>query len=349
MKGYQHNFAPVVNLAESKGAVKRHRKILSILIKTLIGLASFGIIYLRLESDLTPERLSMISASASSLRGIGLLALCLVLVPLNWGLEARKWQLITAPVEKVSYGTATKSVYSGVCLGNLAPGRATEFVAKIIFFHTIHRPKITVLHFIGGMFQLSITVLAGFAALFYRLHDLTASAGWMVYAMIIVGILLMLSLAFAIWKIDYLLNVIARKISRDPMAGTFHYRFSPGLLARLFSLSAVRYVVFFVQFLLLLMVFSPVPVTNAILAGIALYFLVTTTLPMISVLEAAIRAAIALLVFKDSGAGNAALALTSVLVWLTNIILPSIVGYYILLRQNFNFKLFRPKHWSSRS
>jgi hypothetical protein len=64
---------------------------------------------------------------------------------------------------------------------------------------------------------------------------------------------------------------------------------------------------------------------------------------MISVLEAAIRTAIALVVFKGSGISGSALAFSSLLLWLLNIILPSVFGYLVLLRQNFNFKLFKTK------
>jgi hypothetical protein len=90
-------------------------------------------------------------------------------------------------------------------------------------------------------------------------------------------------------------------------------------------------------------VFHPVTFNYAIFSGVALYFLITTTLPMISVLEAATRAAVAIVVFRGSGISDTVLALSSVLIWLVNIIIPSIFGYIILLRQNFNFKLFRSK------
>ncbi len=321
--------------------MKRPKKILSILIKILIGLGSFGIIYMRLENDLTPERLTMIRASLTSPVSLACMALCLLLIPVNWGIESYKWQLITAPVEPVSYRTASKSVYSGVCLGNLAPGRATEFVAKIIFFHIGNRPKITVLHFVNGMFQLAVTVIAGFVALGLQLQTMANTAGWMIYTTSIIGCLLLAALALAIWKIDYLLNVLSRKISKDKNAAHSHYSFTPKILFRLFSLSVVRYIVFYAQFALLLYIFYPFQFNGGILTGIPLYFLITTTLPMISVLEAAIRAAVALVVFRNSGVSDSSLALTSVLIWLTNIIIPSIAGYYILLRQNFNFKLFR--------
>jgi hypothetical protein len=64
---------------------------------------------------------------------------------------------------------------------------------------------------------------------------------------------------------------------------------------------------------------------------------------MISILEAAIRAAVALVVFKDTGVSNTALALSSVTVWIINIIIPSIAGYFILLKQNFDFKFTSAK------
>ena len=268
--------------------------------------------------------------------------ICLLLIPLNWGIEAYKWKLITAPVQWVSYKTATKSVYAGVCLGNLAPGRATEFLAKIIFFKIENRPRITVLHFVGGMFQLSITIICGFIALTYMLRDFSADSAWMTWVTSTIGILLILLLIICIYRINDLLNFISRKISKQSQVEDFNYKFTANALIKLFGFSALRYAVFFLQFLLLILLFHR-NLSSSIFPEIALYFLITTTIPMISVLEAAIRAAIALVVFKDSGISNSALALSSLLIWLVNIIIPSIFGYIVLLRQNFNFKLFKTK------
>lgn len=60
---------------------------------------------------------------------------------------------------------------------------------------------------------------------------------------------------------------------------------------------------------------------------------------MISVLEAAIRAAIALIVLGDTGLSSTLLALATVMLWLFNIVLPSLIGYLVLLRLKFDFKL----------
>lgn len=308
----------------------------------LIGAGSLLIVYLRLKNDFTPGTLEVLSQSIFSPAGLASLALCMLLTPVNWGLEAYKWQLITAPVEAVSYLRATKSIYAGLCLGNLAPGRATEFLAKILFFEPENRPRITVLHFVGGMFQLSVTVTAGILALLSMLHQLSAGAGWVPVTVVSVGLLFLLILSVSIRYIDRILRFISGRISRKNQVEAFHYRFSPGMLIRLFGLSVLRYCVFFSQFALLLFLFNG-SLPGSLLPSIAVYFLVVTTIPMISVLEAAIRTFIALFVFQNSGVGETALALTALVIWLLNIIIPSLIGYLFLLKQNFNFNLFRRK------
>lgn len=320
----------------------RHKKILSILIKIAIGLASFLIIYFRIRKDFTPENIILLSDSVLSLTGIVSLLICLVLIPVNWGLESYKWKLITTPIEPVSFRTASLSVYSGICLGNLAPGRATEFIAKIIFFKPENRPQITILHFVNGMFQLSVTYLVGFIALAYRLNSFGDDYVWVAYTAISSAAVVILIFILCIIKIDWVLNFITQRISKKKGTGKLEYQFNASLLFQLFGFSVLRYAVFFIQMALLINLFAQT-FSFTIALGIALYFLITTTIPMISFLEAAIRAAVALIVFKDSGMSGAALALASVTVWIVNIIIPSITGYFILLKQKFDFKFYASK------
>lgn len=323
--------------------MQERKKIISTIIKVLIGLGSFFIIYLRLKSDLTPEKLDLLADLILSSKGLLCFSVCLLLIPINWGIESYKWQLITEPVEKISFKTAMHSVYAGVCLGNLAPGRATEFLAKIIFFKIENRPKITALHFINGMFQLCITYLFGLAALLIQLNQFNNENIWLAYTTSTIAILIFGVFIFCLIKIDLILNFITKKLNKQQALDDFKYRFTIKKLIQLFGLSLIRYLVFSFQFILLLYLFHPTNFNFSIFTGIALYYLVTTTIPMISVLEGPIRAAIALIVFHGSGISDSALALASVLIWLINIIVPSIYGYSILLKQNFEFKLFGKK------
>lgn len=300
-------------------------------------MACFLIIYFRLKNDFTPTNLALLSDSVFSGNGVFTLLICILLIPLNWGIESYKWKIITAPVEVISFFNASRSVYSGVCLGNLAPGRATEFIAKIIFFKPENRPQITVLHFVNGMFQLSITYIIGFVALAYKMKSFGDAYVWIAYTAISTAVLVIIIFIICLVKIDRVLNFITQRISKQKQIAVAAYKFTKIQLLQLFGLSAIRYVVFFIQMVLLIKLFAG-NFDATIGFGIALYFLITTTIPMISFLEAAIRAAVALVVFKDAGISNGGLALASISVWLLNIILPSILGYIILLKQNFDFK-----------
>jgi hypothetical protein len=236
-----------------------------------------------------------------------------------------------------------KSVYSGLCVGNLAPGRATEFLAKILFFKPDNRPTITLLHFVNGMFQLSITILVGIAALIFKL-DSGNGIGSTQFLMINIfsGLLLAFFLLF-VFKFNLfqkkILGLFKKKLSTKELS----YSFTKHSIGTLLSLSVIRYVVFTSQFLLILKLFYTGSLTTSIFASVSVYFLLTTILPMISVIEPAIRAAIAVLVFNGTEINEISLVTTAVLVWLINIVLPSIVGYVIIVKEKFDPDSYRKK------
>jgi hypothetical protein len=308
----------------------------------MIGLAGFYIIYYKLKDELSGGNLRIISDAAFSTKGTFIFIFCVLLIPVNWGIESFKWKMITAPIEKINFGTAQRSVYSGVCLGNLAPGRATEFLAKIIYFKNENRPQISVLHFVNGMFQLSVTYLLGFIALAFRFNSLSGEYSWIAYTSFCCAVVVMLIFIFSILKIDKVLHFASKKVFKNNDTSDFHYAFTSPLLFKLFAFSFLRYAVFFTQLALLLYLFSQ-QFTFSIAIATVIYFLITTSIPMISFLEGAIRAAIALFVFSGCGISDTALAVSSISIWVINIIVPSIVGYYFLLGQKFDFSFKKAK------
>lgn len=317
------------------------KNIMSWLIKIIIGFASFYFIYYRLQGEFTPEKTKVITSAFSSLNSYMLLLACIIFIPLNWGIESYKWQLITAPIEEVSFITASKSVYTGLCVGNLAPGRATEFLAKILFFKPSNRPTITLLHFANGMFQLAVTILFGLISIFVfyqeKISGENSAALW-------IGILCMLLLSvftFFILKFQSIQKWIVKKFERSYGQHALPYKFNSKIISKLLVLSVLRYFVFTFQFVLVIKLFYADSLTAEMIAGICIYFLLTTVLPMISVVEAAIRSAIALMIFSGSDISEIAIVLTAVILWILNIVVPSIIGYVIIVKEKFEISLFK--------
>lgn len=317
------------------------KNIMSWLIKIAIGLASFYFIYYRLQGEFTPEKTQAVTSAFSNLNSYMLLLACIIFIPINWGIESYKWQLITEPIEEVSFITASKSVYTGLCVGNLAPGRATEFLAKILFFKPNNRPTITLLHFANGMFQLAVTILFGLISIFVfyqeKISDENSAALW-------IGILCMLLLSvftFFILKFQSIQKWIVKKFERSYGQHALPYKFNSKIISKLLVLSVLRYFVFTFQFILVIKLFYKDALSTEMIAGICIYFLLTTVLPMISVVEAAIRSAIALMIFSGSDISEIAIVLTAVILWILNIVVPSIIGYLIIVKEKFEISLFK--------
>ena len=75
--------------------------------------------------------------------------------------------------------------------------------------------------------------------------------------------------------------------------------------------------------------------------SIAAYFMLTSLIPMISVIEPAIRAAIALFVFNSNSDNSVTIVLSSTFIWIINVVIPSAIGYMIILKEKIDFKSAR--------
>lgn len=315
-----------------------NKKTISFIIKLLIGVISFWIIYNRLSQ--IPQLKEQCIFWFSEPKMYLILILVLLLMPLNWGIESYKWKSITKQIESVSYATALKSVFSGICVGNIAPGRAMEFLAKIMFFKPDNRPSITVLHFINGMFQMLITVTAGLIAITYKLNQNNQSSSF-IYGVLGFGVCMILFFCWAILNVSFIQQKLKFIKWFKKMDDAKHIQFTKALILKLITFSIVRYLVFTTQFYLIYNALSPQNNLMDVFMSIAAYFMLTSLIPMISVIEPAIRAAIALFVFNNSGDNTVIVVLASTFVWIINVIVPSVIGYVIILKEKINFRTAR--------
>lgn len=314
------------------------KKTLSLFIKFLIGIISFWIIYNRLNSIPLLKEQCIFWFNEPSMYFILLLVFCLM--PLNWGIESYKWKLITSQVEPIAYKTAIKSVFSGICVGNIAPGRALEFLAKIIFFKPENRPSITILHFINGMFQMLITVTVGIIAIAFKLNENHQSSHF-IYLAILGGLFMVMFFCWAILNVAFIQQKLKFIKWFQKIDEAKNIRFTKTLIIQLISLSIIRYLVFTTQFYLIYTSLCEQNNTVEIFMSVAAYFMLTSLVPMISVIEPAIRAAIALFVFNNASDNSVIIILSSTFIWIINVIFPSIVGYLIILKEKIDFKSAR--------
>ncbi len=311
------------------------KKIISFTIKLLIGVISFYIIYNRL-AHIPHFKETCVQWFANTNMYV-VLVIALLLMPVNWGIESYKWNIITQQLEPLSYRTSLNAVLAGICIGNIAPGRAMEFLAKIYYFKPQNQPSATILHFINGMFQMLITVTVGLVAIAYKLYKSNQSVGF-VYVALIGGMVMVLFFVWAIFNVSWIQQKLKFIKWFKRMEGSEKLTFSKALITKLVILSVLRYIVFTGQFFIIYKVFVPDANSFHVFTSVAAYFMITSIIPMISFIEPAIRAAIAIIVFNAPTDNETLVVLTATLLWLINVVIPSIFGYIIILKEKIQFK-----------
>lgn len=312
--------------------MNENRKTIILTIKIVIGVACVWLISNRLYDSYSPENFSSLKEIFSSNNLLLLTASCLLLA-LNWGIEVQKWIIITRPIERISFGKAWQSVWTGVCIGNLTPGRLGEFAGRMLFFSPANRAKVTTSHFVSGITQMIVTMVIGCCGLIFFAKGLSKGTYIVTLSLEVIFLFVLTIILLRINKVvTWLLNV--SKLKKFNFEGLSYPK---GMLFKLLGLSLIRYFIFSFQFFLILKACGVSGDIGMLAPAISIMYLILSTVPMISVIEVAVRAYVATLLFGFFNKNDWQLSAASTLLWLINIVIPSLIGYIFILKNNFSF------------
>ncbi|HNU88045.1 MAG TPA: lysylphosphatidylglycerol synthase domain-containing protein [Ferruginibacter sp.] len=258
----------------------------------------------------------------------------------NWGLEARKWQLLVKAIQPMSFFTAFKSVLCGVTLSLNTPNRVGEYGGRILFVNEGNRIKAITLSIAGSIAQLIITMLMGCLGLAWLLFTMKESATLMGISVFWLRIFLYGSIfattGFMIFF--FRLNWLVRLLERLPYADRFSKyinvleTFEAKVLLRLLSISFFRYIIFVLQYIFMLQLLH---VEESIWTGfwlITVMFWILAIIPSVAVADLGIRGTIAKTLFIYGNNTNTIGILTCTFgIWLVNLFIPAVIGSLLIL------------------
>jgi len=297
----------------------------------------------------------MIKASITGPNQLKLI-LVILLMFVNWGMEARKWQVLVRSIERISLIKAFKAVFTGQSLAVNTPNRIGEYVGRVVYLDEGHRLKGIALTIVGSLSQTIITLFAGLVGMFMMKDDIKESIRHILskigflqtlptttiiaYDIIFYGVLFMVVVLLIIY---FELSWLTKLLDRLPFVHRYSYLIERledlhwRELTRILSLSITRYVVFVVQFILLLQVFE-VNISFWESAGlISVFFLVLAVIPTISSIELSLRGLAAVELFGIISTNKLGIIATAGGLWLLNLLIPVLVGSLFLL----GIKLFK--------
>nr|WP_277871397.1 lysylphosphatidylglycerol synthase domain-containing protein [Tamlana carrageenivorans] len=260
------------------------------------------------------------------------LSFLLILTLINWLLELFKWQWLLRPFKKISLYQACEQCLGSLTASLITPNRIGEYGAKAMYYQAAFRKHVVVLNLINNILQLTVTTIVGFIGLlwFTQSHKTLLNTYYLVIYITTLALITGLIGLFVFKGNFKFMQLSTKKLSR------FLRRLPKKTLYYGLGLSFLRYAVFSFQFYFLLQIFQiELPYFEALSIIASMYF-ITSIIPSITLFDGLIKGSISVYLFAFVGAHELIILSITMVMWLLNFMLPSLIGCYYVL--NFKYK-----------
>lgn len=264
------------------------------------------------------------------------LILVFILMFVNWGLEARKWQISVSPIRRISFMQAFKAILSGVSFSVTTPNRVGEYIGRMLYMPEGSRLKSISVTLVGSLSQLLVTFFSGIVGLVLlkvRLVEQGILNEFIYRITLAMLFFTVIILSLVYWRISIIEALVEKwlKNSRYLYLIQSLRSFNVQLLAKLLLLSFLRYLVFIVQYYLVFSVFDVHLPVVVVWSVVSVLFLSMAIIPTVALVEVGLRGEISLQLMSLFTSNSLGVGLTSVTIWLINLVLPAVVGCIFIL------------------
>jgi hypothetical protein len=264
---------------------------------------------------------------------------CLLML-CNWGIESVKWQVLMAHLQPISFITAFKSVLAGCSITMLTPNRVGEYGGRILFVQEGNRIKAISLTIAGSISQLLVTLLLGCCGLIFLrfsshntlLHLPVLPHFWgdvLIYLCVTITLVLALFYTRLGWLVRLLqkLPALQKVVTHIKVLDEF----SNKQLFKVLAWSFIRYLVFIIQYMLLLQVMGVQLAAVTCFWLISVFYLVMAIAPTIGFAELPVRVTASWILMQYYTSNELGVGAASLAIWMINLVIPAIAGSLLIL------------------
>lgn len=323
-------------------------KIRNITIRAIIVLASWGFIIGQIAGrDHLPEAWALLTKGFATAGFWLVVATVVLLMTVNWLIEAMKWRKLMISVQAVSLADALKAVLTGITVSVFTPNRVGEFIGRVFSIRTLSPLRAILVTLVGSMSQLTVTIVVGsVGALFFigRYSNLATNMPEAIRSSVVVLTLVVdLLIVMLFLNVGFLTNLLRSMIPRRWRKIRSYVRvfalFHRGTLLVVLSMSFMRYLVFTGQYLILLYLFGLTGKVADVVMLLTVIWFVMAAIPSFALAELGIRSSVAVSVFTIyyhphglNSQQTIAIIAASSLLWIINIAIPALVGSAFISR-----------------
>ncbi|MEO6668396.1 MAG: lysylphosphatidylglycerol synthase domain-containing protein [Ferruginibacter sp.] len=256
---------------------------------------------------------------------------------INWGIEAAKWQRLISPLERFSFSRAVKSVLAGCSITMLTPNRIGEYGGRIMYVSEEQRLKAISLTILGSISQLTVTMFMGTVGLLVlkdsQSGKLLSSLPWFLNDLILyISFFVTVILLLIYFKVHFFITLVGRVRF---LKGVIKYIdvvdiFSGKQLLRILFFSFFRYMVFILQYVLLLQVMGVNISLTLSFWVLTIFYLTMVLLPTIGFIELPVRATASLKLLSVYSSNLLGIQAAAFGIWLINLVIPAIIGSLLI-------------------
>lgn len=248
-----------------------------------------------------------------------------LLVSLNWFLEWLKWKLTLETIKtNTSLQVNFRAFMAGIATGLITPNMLGNFIGRIYYFKRKLRPSIILLTLVSNFAQFLASLIFGILSILFLRETPLGIELALIVLVLFPLILFFIAAYFHFEKVKWPLfksrNWYIRLVKLIKEHKQLRFQF--------FILSITRHFVFTLQFWLLFNAFEDA-INLDTFFWIWQIFLWTTIIPSLWFGKLVIRESIALLVLGSIGFGQVEILTTSILIWIINLALPSLISIFI--------------------
>jgi uncharacterized membrane protein YbhN (UPF0104 family) len=267
-----------------------------------------------------------------------ILLLVVLLQFVNYGLEMLKWRQ-TLPIEdrQLPKVTLLKAVYVGNSFAFVTPNRFGAFIGRFLIVNQMDKVVVTLSTFYGNFIQMCVTMLAGSLAIVLSIKsNLVYLPRWMeTLGFKIALIVITLLFVWMIFNMKIWLRLMEKLkwnfLLKNKVKWSFigEYERKTSIIMLLWA--SCRYVVFCFQLFLIFIIFDVDLSVVDFCVFVGVLYLFTTFIPSAIASNVGTREAVALLLLSGLNQ-DAQIVLSTLVLWLVNMVLPALVGWLLLLK-----------------
>ncbi len=264
---------------------------------------------------------------------------CCILMPLNWAAETVKWGFLVRRVQHITFWQAYRAVFAGVTSSLFLPNRVGDFGGRILFLKSKNAVKVVLSTFVGSWAQQLILIAFGFLGFAYFLITLWKVERFLLDGAIVLGSAFVIILLFMFLNLEMVVPVFKKirllyKFPRIIKSVNVLRQYTREELLRTLLWAFIRYVIYTIQYFLILRFFG---IDVEILRGlscIATIYLLQTSIPLPPIVGLLARGEVALKIWGIFSANELSILAATFTLWVINLIIPALIGLVFILRLN---------------